>query len=258
VVTIHDLSYVYYPEEFLKRDLHKLTHWTKYSVEKAKKIICVSENTKKDLVKCYNVEEKKIRVIYNGFGKKAPSSKLQAPNSLKPYILYVGTLQPRKNINTLIRAFSEFEKSNPRYKLKIVGKKGWMYEDIYGLVKELKLERDVMFEGYVSETELASLYQNAFCFVLPSFYEGFGIPILEAMSYQCPVIASNTSSLPGIGGNACLYFDPKNTHQLVEKLKEIQNETVRKGLIEKGNERIKHFSWEKCAKETLEVLTASV
>ncbi|OGK18003.1 hypothetical protein A3G67_04525 [Candidatus Roizmanbacteria bacterium RIFCSPLOWO2_12_FULL_40_12] len=258
VVTIHDLSYFYYPEEFLKKDLHKLTHWTKYSVEKAKKVIAVSENTKKDLMKFYNVPENKISVIYNGFEKNVPSSKFQAQNSSEPYFLYVGTLQPRKNLKALIKAFNEFKKNNPEYKLKIVGKKGWIFEDIFSLVDELKLTEEITFEGFVSDDKLVNLYKNAHGFVLPSFYEGFGIPILEAMSYGCPVIASNTSSLPEVGEDACLYFDPKNVNELVKRMEESKNPELRGKLIDKGLERVKKFSWEKSAKETLRIIKSAV
>ncbi|OGK22980.1 hypothetical protein A2954_03820 [Candidatus Roizmanbacteria bacterium RIFCSPLOWO2_01_FULL_37_12] len=257
VVTVHDLSYFYHPDEFLKKDLFQLKNWTKYSVEKAKKIIAVSKTTKKDVVKFYQISEEKIEVIYNGYERKAKSEKSKTKSPLNKYILYVGTLQPRKNINTLIEAFSLFKKNNPEFKLIIVGKKGWLFDHIFKKVEELNLSKVVLFKGYVSEEVLSTLYQNAFCFVLPSLYEGFGIPILEAMSFDCPVISSFTSSLPEIGGDACLYFDPKNPGELAEKLSELSNNRkLRSELIKKGKERIKFFSWQKCAADTLKILTA--
>ncbi len=260
VVTVHDLSYFYYPQEFLKKDLHQLKNWTKYSVEKARKVIAVSQTTKKDLVKFYNVPDEKIEVVYNGYEKSAIKGETNKTitYNLKPktYILYVGTLQPRKNIDTLIQAFQTFKKSNSEFKLVLVGKKGWLYEHIFKLVEELKLEKDIIFTGYTSDTELINLYKNAFCFVLPSFYEGFGIPLLEAMSLSAPVISSYTSSLPEIGGEAALYFDPKNALELAEKLEELkENQRLRKELIKKGKERVKKFSWDKCGEQTLQVLT---
>ena len=198
IVTIHDLSFHYYPEDFLKHDLFKLKNWTKYSIKKAKRIIAVSQSTKRDLIKFYDVPEDKIQVIYNGFEKNNTNLKLDKKIIKKiettPYILYVGTLQPRKNLPTLIDSFSEFVKTNPAFKLIITGKKGWLYKVIFDKVMNLKLESKVIFTDFVTDATLKELYKNAFCLVLPSFYEGFGIPILEAMNQGCPVISSNKSS----------------------------------------------------------------
>jgi len=257
VVTIHDLSYFYYPDDFLPSDLYKLKNWTKYSVNKAKKIIAVSKTTKKDLMKFYQVPDEKIKVIYNGYEKNLITQSPKNKNWIKDknYILYVGTLQPRKNILTLIDAFYQFIKSYPQFKLIVVGKKGWLFEKIFQKVENLKLEDKIIFTDYVNDQKLISLYQNAFCFVLPSFYEGFGIPILEAMSFGCPVISSFASSLPEIGADACLYFDPKSSNDLYNKLILLKkNQDLRNKLITKGRERVKFFSWQKCARETLEVI----
>src|SRR3989344_353094 len=262
VVTIHDLSYFYYPEEFLKKDLFQLKNWTKYSVEKAKKIIAVSQTTKKDIVKFYHIPEEKIEVIYNGGPsphsdpERAKRGEGEESKKNKKNFLYVGKLQPRKNIDTLIDAYSIFRKNHPEDKLIIAGKKGWLYEHIYKKVEELDLQKEVEFKGYVTDNELAVLYQNAFCFVLPSLYEGFGIPILEAMSFDCPVISSFASSLPEVGGEACLYFDPKDPLELKEKLTLLaENRKLRSDLIKKGGQRIRLFSWQKCAKSTLDLLS---
>ncbi len=252
VVTIHDLSYFYYPQEFLKKDLYKLENWTKYSIERAKKVIAVSKTTKKDLIKFYHLPEEKIEVIYNGFEKNIKSSKGENKGN---YILYVGTLQPRKNIPLLIKAFSSFKKNHPNFKLVIVGKKGWLYEEIFNETKKLGLENAVVFTDYVTDDELGSLYRGAFCLVMPSLYEGFGIPILEAMSFNCPVVSSFSSSLPEVGGDACLYFDPESEADLLDKLTTLKgNENLRKELIKKGKERVKLFSWQTCAEKTLELI----
>jgi glycosyltransferase involved in cell wall biosynthesis len=256
VVTIHDLSYYYYPLDFLKRDLYKLMNWTKYSVKKAKKIIAVSESTKKDIVKFLDVPKNKIKVIYNGFEKKEANTKGQIKRLItSPYILYVGTLQPRKNLKTLIYAYSYFKKNNREFKLVIAGKKGWLYENILNEVKSLGLVNEILFMDFVNDEKLINLYKNAFCLVLPSFYEGFGIPPLEAMSYHCPVICSDTSSLPEVVGDAALLFDPKSKDELIKCFNSLKNsEDLRIKLIEKGKMRIKKFSWKKCAKETLDIL----
>lgn len=262
VVAIHDLSYFYYPQEFLKKDLYQLKNWTKYSVKKAKKVIAVSKTTKKDLVKLYHIPKEKIIVIYNGFGDRTKSLKIKNLKliknwklKIKNYILYVGTLQPRKNLNTLIDAFNLLLKEKPEYKLVIVGKKGWLYNKIFEKVKELRLENKVIFTGYLPDEQVTTLYKNASVFVLPSFYEGFGLPLLEAMSYDCPVIASNTASLPEIGDDACLYFDPHNPFKLKEKIKKVlDNGELRQELIKNGRKRVKLFSWERCGEKTLKLL----
>ena len=266
VVTIHDLAYLYFPEDFIKKDLWQLKNWTKFSVNKATKIISVSKTTKKDIVKNYGVDENKVSVIYNGFEKtvgaktsavKHSDKKLArtAKVKLRKYILFVGTIQPRKNLEVLIDAFSKFSQTKIDFKLVIVGKKGWLYEGPFEKVRSMKLEDKVIFTGHISDEELIWYYKNAFCLVLPSLYEGFGIPVLEAMSYSCPTVLSMNSSLPEIGGDASIYFDPKNSDDLLKKLSTLQdNDELRIELISKGKQRIKNFSWKKCGQETLEII----
>ena len=260
VVTIHDLAYLYFPSDFTKKDLWQLKNWTNFSIKKSKQIIAVSKTTKKDIIKNYVIDEAKVSVVYNGFEKslnKLKNEKFKLKN--EKYVLFVGTIQPRKNLVILINAFNEFIKINKDFKLIIVGKKGWLYSDIFEKIKVMKLEEKVIFTGHISDQELVGYYKNAFCLVLPSLYEGFGIPILEAMSYDCPVITSFSSSLPEIGGEACLYFDPRNSYNLLEKLTELQNnKELRKELIVKGRQRTKIFSWEKCAKETLDIIIKTI
>lgn len=256
VVTIHDVAYFYYPEEFLKKDLYKLKNWTSYALNHASKVISVSENTKKDIIKFYETPEQKIEVIHNGFNK---TSSVETPREAKSpsslYLLYVGTLQPRKNVAKLIDAFDILKKDYADLKLYLVGKKGWLYDEIFSRVTELNLQNDVVFTGYVSEGEKNTLYKHAQAYVLPSLYEGFGNPPLEAMSAGCPVVVSNNSSLPEICGDACVYFDPNDTMDMANKISEVlSNKELCASLQAKGLQRVKEFSWEKCAKETLEVL----
>lgn len=257
VVTIHDLSFLYFPKDFLLKDLYQLKFWTKYSIKKANKIIAVSKTTKKDIIKNYHIPERKIEVIYNGFEKTSTikTKKFTLKIQNKPYILYVGTIQPRKNIDVLIEAFSKFKLLYPNNQLIIAGKKGWLYKDIFQKVINLGLEDSVFFTDYVSENQLIFLYKNAFCLVMPSLYEGFGLPILEAMNFDCPVISSYSSSLPEIAGDAAIYFDPKNPLDLVEKLKLLkENLKLKKDLIKKGKNKIKEFSWKKTAEQTLNLI----
>lgn len=257
VVTVHDVAYHYFPKEFLKKDLYKLNVWTKQSLDKASKVIAVSRNTKDDIIKVYGTSSSKVTVVYNGFDTAVTSEK-ESKKSEKPYLLYVGTLQPRKNISFLISAFAEFKKTHEDYQLRIVGRKGWMYEDILKTAKKLKIEDDVIFEGFVPDTQKNVLYAKAVCFVMPSLYEGFNIPCLEALSLGCPVVAANVSSLPEVGGDACLYFDPADTASLLKKLETITSDKkLCASLISKGKQQVKKFSWQKSAQETLDVIIKS-
>jgi len=260
VVTIHDLSYFYYPEEFLKKDLVQLKQWTEYSVKRSRKIIAVSKTTKKDLSKWYGIPEDAVEVIYNGYEKNnIKETAIDISQKNQKYILFVGTIQPRKNLTTLIKTFGLFQKENPEFKLIIAGKKGWLFKQTFEQVEASGLGQKVIFSGYVTDSELVSLYGHAFCLVLPSLYEGFGIPILEAMSYGCPVLSSFASSLPEIGGDACLYFDPKDEKDIYDKLNRLKNSNdLRKELIQKGKGRIREFSWERCGQQTLEVLKNAI
>lgn len=256
VVTIHDIAYFYYPEEFLKKDLYKLKNWTSYALNRAQKVISVSENTRKDIIKFYETPKEKIVVIHNGFNQANSTEALKefkAPPF--PYLLYVGTLQPRKNVSKLIEAFSILKKEHVDLKLYIVGKKGWLYDEIFARVTKLNIQNDVLFTSYISDDEKNALYKHAQAYVLPSLYEGFGNPPLEAMGAGCPVIVSNNSSLPEVCGDACVYFDPNDTMDMVNKIDEVlSNKELRASLKTKGLQRVKEFSWKKCAEETLNVL----
>lgn len=263
VVTIHDLSFFYFPSEFKKKDLFQLKNWTSYSIEIASAVIAVSKTTKKDIQQHYAIPDSHIHVVYNGFEKESNTSKSAVMNDFNleknRFILYVGTLQPRKNIKTLIKSFKLFHEIHPEFKLVLVGKKGWLYDSIFEEVAAQNLSESIIFTDYIPDNDVSELYKNALCFVMPSLYEGFGIPILEAMAHNCPVISSHTSSLPEIGGDACLYFEPKDEKDLLHDIERLLDDTeLRKKLIQKGKERIKEFSWQRSAKETLEILENTV
>lgn len=261
VVSILDVSYLHFSGLFKKKDLYQLKLWGGYSLKKAKKIITISKSSKNDIIKAYGVLSEKVEVVYPGIKQVLSiKNKVLSMEELKKkfgveknYILFVGTLQPRKNIENLIKAFSLIKNKN--LKLVIVGKKGWMYEDILNAPKKYEVSDRVKFLDNVSDEDLPSFYKNAACFVLPSLYEGFGLPILEAMQYGCPVLTSNISSLPEAGGDAAVYFDPENVGDIAEKINEVvSDEKLRSEMIKKGHEQIKKFSWEKTARETLKVL----
>ncbi|MEK7159899.1 MAG: glycosyltransferase family 1 protein [Patescibacteria group bacterium] len=264
VISVMDLSFIRFPELFAKKDLYQLKNWTAYSVKNAKKILTISEFSKNDIIKEYEVEPKDIIVTYPGIRENESSKvhnvyKAESMKDLnkkfginKEYILFVGTLQPRKNIEKLIEAFSKIDKD---IFLVIVGKKGWLYDDILKAPQKFGILEKVKFLDFVSDSELPSLYKNALCFVLPSLYEGFGLPVLEAMKNGCPVITSNVSSLPEAGGDAALYFDPENTDEISKTIeKVIEDKNLREEMIKKGYLQVKKFSWEKTAKQTLKVL----
>lgn len=258
VISILDVSYKHFPEMFGKRDLYKLSWWGKYSVKKAKKIITISENSKDDIIKTYGIQARKVDVIHVGIKdiinahmkKEEVLSKYQID---APYILFVGTLQPRKNVKRLIQAISLLK--NKKVQLVIIGKKGWMYEEILQSPVRFGVSDRVIFLHNVSNEELPIFYKNAECFVLPSLYEGFGLPVLEAMQLECPVIVSNVSSLPEAGGDAALYVNPEDVADISSKIDEVlESKKLRDRMIKLGLEQVKKFSWEKAAKETLTVL----
>ncbi len=265
VISIMDLSFIYYPQLFLKKDLYQLRSWTAYSIKKAVKILTISEFSKREIINYYQIPEDKVIVTYPGYNnkkyKKTDKSKIKKYNILNDYILFVGTLQPRKNIVRLIEAFNVLIKKykNKTTQLVLVGKKGWLYDEIFKVTRELNLEKRLIFTDFIADDDLAYLYQHARCFVLPSLYEGFGIPVIEAMACGCPVVASSVSSLPEIVGDAGILINPKNTKDIAEGMYNAGfNELKRKEIIKKGFERIKLFSWKKCAEETLEVLEKAV
>jgi glycosyltransferase involved in cell wall biosynthesis len=266
VVSIMDLSYLRFPELFAKKDLVQLKQWTDYSVRKATKILTISNASKNDIINAYGVDPSCVVVTHLGIKTTISlTPHIYSMNELRmkygvsdQFILFVGTLQPRKNITRLIEAFHRvITSSNQEDKLQliIVGKRGWLYDEILAKPKELGIEDRVKFLENVNDEELHLFYKHALCYVLPSLYEGFGLPVLEAMQQGCPVITSNVSSLPEAGGDAALYVNPEDVSDITKKIKDvITDEKLRKQLREKGFEQVKKFSWEKTAQETLKVL----
>lgn len=259
VVTIHDVSYYYFPDEFLKKDLYKLQNWTADSVQKAKRILTVSKTTKKDVVKFFPEVSAKVSVVYNGFDTPIRQKETDIVHKLKieenKFLLFVGTLQPRKNIGIIIEALQLLHLKGNDLKLVVVGKKGWLYDEILKKADESDVTDSIVFTDYLPDADVQTLYKKALCFVHPSLYEGFGIPVLEAMAGECPVISSQESSLPEIASEAALYFDPKNAQQLADQIQKLMNSrTLANELVGKGLERISLFSWEQCGEETLRIL----
>lgn len=268
VMSIMDCSYLVYPELFKAKDLHQLVSWTRYSVHHAKDILTISEFSRNAIIEAYTVDTKRVRVTYPGLSQsmsgKTDKNDMDMQTKVKiakNYILSVGTIQPRKNYERLIEAFSLFLKLNKQrfgvIDLVIVGKKGWIFEDIISAPKRFGIEKQVKFLDFVPDTDLSLLYKNALCFALPSLYEGFGLPVVEAMVQGCPVVVSNTSSLPEIAGKAGVYVKPESVESIAKGLlAAVRERNLKQGKwrIEKGLEQVKKFTWEQAAKQTLEIL----
>ncbi len=262
VGTIFDLTTIIYPE-FHKRKViehqEKVFHYFK---ENASLIIAISENTKMDIMKYLRIPEDRIRTIYCGVGDEF--RKIEDVRVLKsilrgigidyPYILYVGSLEPRKNVERLIEAFIQLKKRKQiNEKLVISGIKGWGYQSIFDKVASSGIEKEIIFTDFVPNESLPCLYNGASAFVYPSLYEGFGLPVLEAMACGVPVVTSNVSSLPEVAGDAAILINPYSVDELADGIWRIlSDEELRTQCIKKGIERAKSFTWERCAKNTLD------
>ena len=248
VLTIYDMIHEIYPEMFSSKD--KTSERKKTLAQKATKIIAISENTKRDIMKFFGISENKIEVIYLGnsfnINKDDKTINIMTPEK---YILFVGSRRGYKNFELFIEAISPL--LNDDVKLNVVCGGGGKFNDKeIEKLKNLKI-KDKVFYHSGSDSVLAYLYQKAVTFVFPSLYEGFGIPILEAFSCGCPVIASKTSSLPEVVGDAAIYFDPTNKLSISSSIqKVIYDNNLRNQLIYKGYQRVKKFTWEKTAKKT--------
>ena len=254
VVTIHDLAFREYPQTIRTRTMMMLKMNLRKTLKRADAIAVDSAFTKSELVKYYNVQKGKIYVVPCGIDKE----KYEKKRSVKPvkekfgidgeYFLYLGTLEPRKNIVRLIKAYDEFRKENEkdiRPDLVIAGGKGWMYDEIYEMVNKKHLEKWIIFTDYVSEEEKIALMQGALAFCFPSLYEGFGLPPMEAMACGTPVITSCTSSLDEVAGEAALKVNPESVQQIASALTKMhREEDVRQKLIEKGRKQAAKYTWE--------------
>lgn len=260
VVTIHDLAWLYFPETFTRFNRNFLKWSTRFAVARASGIIAVSEATKKDLLKEYKVEPRKVAVVHHGYEAERTAysvERLEGRQKLpEKFVLFLSTLQPRKNLERLIDAFAELKKENPElpHKLVVAGRPGWKYG---GILEKINAHKDAaVYLNHVSDDDRLSIMSKADLLVLPSLYEGFGMQILEAFAAGVPVAASNVSSLPEVAGEAAAYFDPLRTDEIKNAIKSVLlDRSFSDRLKEAGRRRLEHFSWEKCARETLAILT---
>jgi glycosyltransferase involved in cell wall biosynthesis len=264
-ISIMDLSFLYYPEMFKPYDLYKLKNWTEFSIKHASHIFTISEFNKAEINKQYAYPLEKITVTYPGVDadvakrtrdKKAISIIRNKYKIDFPYLLYLGTLQPRKNLVRLINAFDSLHLEN--IQLVIAGKKGWYYEEIFSEVVKLGLDKNVIFTDYLDEDVKNELLRNAICLVLVSLYEGFGIPVAEAMAMGTPVLVSDGSSLKEIATDVGIYVDPNSVKSIAGGIRRaIQlNESKRNDISVKSKNISLKYSWHKAAEKTMEVLHA--
>lgn len=263
VVCIHDLAFLHYPKLIAKSHFWYYKLMTPKFLKKASKIVTVSQYSKNDILKQYKIQENKIEVIYSGIRSEFCSvnnaereKTKQLFSNGEEYFLFVGGVHPRKNVMSLIKAFSIFKKwTKSNMKLLVIGRMAWQYSEIEEKLKTYKYRNDVELLGYADDTKLASIMSAAYVLVHPSFFEGFGSPIVEAFHSAVPVLTSNTSSMVEIADDAALLFDPNNIEDLAQQMILIyKDEKLKKQLIEKGIERAKDFSWNKTANKLWECI----
>ncbi len=266
VVTIHDLIYKTFPQSHMPQTIELTEKYMQGIAARADKIICISENTRRDLHAFLDIPVEKSCVVYNGvdhsmFYPLSPEERINAAGQLKemgigrPYILYVGTIEPRKNLTGLLESFALL-KSRRMFdgQLVVAGMKGWMVDNVGGLIKELGIQADVIFTGFVRDDQLCQLYNMAEVFVFPSFYEGFGFPILEAFCCGAAVITAQTSSCGEIAGEAAISVDPGDCKEMANAMEQVlTDKTFKESLRKAGLKRARDFSFEKMAQGTLEV-----
>ncbi|TCP54787.1 glycosyltransferase involved in cell wall biosynthesis [Tumebacillus sp. BK434] len=261
VVTVHDLIPYIYPETVGKGYLRIFLQEMPRIMEQSDLIITVSEHSKRDIQRIFQVPEEKIAVtyeapesVYQPIDKQAAKAFVKERFGIdRPYVVYLGGFSPRKNVKGLINAFYEMQDQIPKdYALVLVGKEARDYDDTAMLVEALRLQDRVIFTGFAAVPELPHLYNAADLCVYPSFYEGFGLPPLEAMACGVPTITSNTSSIPEVAGDAALLINPHDMYDLAEKMAAVLNSPeLRQEMSRKGLAQAAQFSWERCAKETL-------
>jgi glycosyltransferase involved in cell wall biosynthesis len=280
IPTIHDIGYLQFQQQFTKKDLYQLINWTQESLKKSSQIITVSQFSKDEIIKTYHIDPNKIYIAHNGVDTP-PKIKQETQNKIlssyhltsNNYYLYLGTLKPNKNIPFLIKSFALFLKKQKEISslhqgrmsdlacrqaggqvgLVIAGKKGWLFDEIFATVKQEGIENQVVFTDFVTEDQKWTLYQNAIASVLPSIYEGFGIPAIESMKIGTPVIVSNIPPFKEVVNNCGLFIDPSDPNDLCQKMIDINNPKIRQKLSEIGKIQADKFSWDSTAKSVLQV-----
>jgi len=259
IVTVYDLSFIHFPHQFPRLRRAYLSSQTRRSCRSARRIVAISEATRQDVHQHFEVPLERIDVVRPGVNQTfspLPAGQVidfrERQGLPQRFILHVGTLQPRKNLPLLLEAFAELDRDD--IALVLVGGKGWHYERIFERVRTLGIEGQVHFPGYVPDSELPLWYNAAALLVFPSYFEGFGMPILEAMACGTPVIAARTSAIPEVTGDAALLFDPPEGSTLSEQMTAVLEQPEQAaGMRERGLLQAKHFSWQQAARAMLDV-----
>jgi len=255
-LVVHDLGFLHYPETYRKSHELFYKRYTPLYLKKAKMIATVSHFSKKDIITQYKTADEKINIVYSAVKKIFHPLNIQQKEIIKEkytegkeFFIYTGALQPRKNLVNLLKAFSLFKKrQHSNWKLVLAGRLAWKNDDFLHLLKTYKYRNDIITPGYISERVLAQLTASAYAMIYPSLFEGFGVPVLEAMKSEIPVLTSANSSMQEIGEEAALYFDPLSVNDMAEKLMLIyKDEDLRNSLIQKGKQRAGEFSWQRTA-----------
>jgi glycosyltransferase involved in cell wall biosynthesis len=263
ILAVHDLAYLHYPDFIPWYHLWFYKLYQKKFLQKAKHIVTVSEFSKQDIISNFKIPAEKITVVPNGIRNNFKTLSYEQKDNIKnehtlgnEYFLAVGGIHPRKNILQLLKAFSQFKKwQQSNMKLVIAGRLAWQYETFIEKLTSYKYRNDVVLTGYINDNTLAELMGSAYALVYPSLFEGFGVPIIEAMQSGTPVITSNTSSMPEVGGDAALYANTNDVDDLAKQMMLLyKDEKLRNNLIEKGLIRAKQFSWDVSAIKLWELI----
>ena len=263
VITIHDLVWKYAGDTMRKYARPLSRYYISNGVKNASIITTISNSTKQQIVKVYNTNDERVVVVPCGVDQKRQHGKRNLPEEFaihKPYCLFVGTIEPRKNLQRLLVAFSKLPQSVRENNLLVIaGGEGWGCVDLASLITKLNLSSCVQYLGYVDDKELASLYSQAEFLAMPSLYEGFGLPIIESMSYGTPVLTSNTSSMPEVGGDAALYVNPLDISSIKIGLERLfTDESLKRELSLKCTVNIRKYTWESSARRLAEVFRRAV
>lgn len=262
VTTVYDMTYLLFPETMDKKNLNRITEGIRYSVERSDHIITISEFSKQEICGLLQVPEEKVSVVYSAPVYSAISAEFGPLagrlNISKPYILYVGTIEPRKNLVRMIRAFEHLKKEyGIPHQLVLAGGDGWQNEEIYQTASQVSCSDELIFTGYLADGEKNTLYRNAAAFVFPSLYEGFGMPPLEAMLSGCPVVCADAASLPEVVGDAAQMVDPLDEEKIAAGILQVlSDESYAAGLVRKGYKQAEKFSWDASAQRLTDVCKA--
>ncbi|HEX2770019.1 MAG TPA: glycosyltransferase family 1 protein [Geobacteraceae bacterium] len=258
IITVTDVSPIIHPETHGLMQVAYHRHVLPLVLKRADAIVTISHSSKKDIVSCCRIAEDKVHVIHLGVDTRFVPDTAEENDFARSlpgrYILNIGTLEARKNLPRLLEAYVIARRKGLPHKLLIGGARGWRLSNLAGIVEKHALGNDVVFLGFVEDADLPALYRKADFFVYPSIYEGFGMPILEAMACGTPVITANCSSMPEVAGDAALLVDPLDPEEIAARILDLAGSAdLRRSLREKGIQRASRFSWEKTAQETLAV-----